>query len=156
MKSLLIALFLPLITQAATFTLTVAVDLQSTNDIRAVHILWGTTSRIYTSGVIFSNVTALAVTNTITNFQAQTTYYFAATAIDRFGQESVMSPETIYTTGTPLPPPPPIFRVITNSLQGAISPQGPWNEVTNFVYQVNDKLPLVFFRSRLNGVFIKP
>lgn len=149
MKTLILLLFSSLVAHAATFTLQVAVDLQSTNDIRAVHILWGTASRVYSSGVIFSNVTALAVTNIIPNFQPQTTYYFACTAIDRFGQESLLSAETIYTTGLPLPPPPPVFRVITNSLQGAISPQGPFEEVTNWVYVVPSN-SYSFFRGRVD------
>lgn len=139
---LVIAVLMAVTSQAQTFDLKVAVDLQSTNNIRAVRVLWGTTSRVYPSGMLFSNVTTLAVTNIITGFQPQTTYYFAATAIDRFGQESALSVETSFGTGTPPPPAAPGFRVLTQTLQASSSILGTFTNVvsTATVIPISDTL----------------
>ena len=72
-----------------------------TNVIRNYAVYWGPAAGTYTN----HTDAALALTLTVTNLVRGPAYYFAATATDTNGLESIFSNETF--TNIPTPPPPP-------------------------------------------------
>lgn len=101
-----------------------------TNPVTGYRVYKGTATRMYSEVVNAGNSNRLAFTNLV----AGTTYYFAATAYNATGNESDFSSEVSYLTPTN-PPAPGGMRTIwiTNSLQSAISPEGPFDTLAQFV-----------------------
>lgn len=91
-------------------------------------VYYGGASGIYTNVVNVGNV----LTATITNLPNSQRVYFAVTAQNAFG-ESDFSNEI----NVPIPPRPPgSLRWVTNSLQSATSPTGPWQTIATYATQV--------------------
>lgn len=99
----------------------------------------GTASGAYTSVINVSNVTAY----TVTNLPASGRFYFAVTAYNTLGQEGPFSNEVA--AFTPISPPSG-FRFITNSLQGATSPDGPWKVIASSTFMIHHDNQMAFMR----------
>jgi hypothetical protein len=82
------------------------------------NIYYGTSSQDYTNVVSVGNVTSA----TISGLQEGVTYYFAATSYDSMDQESVTSPEIVYTVPLTVTQPPPSITTISIS-NGIVSGQ---------------------------------
>lgn len=117
---------------ASAASIQLAWDRNSETNVTSYRVYYGTASRAYTIAVNVGNAT----TFTVTNLAFNTTYFFAATAVDTFGRESAFSVEASGTTPLPPLPPPPVNLRITNILQSASSSTGPWKNVAKTVYEV--------------------
>lgn len=104
-------------------------------------IYYGTASRAYSNVISVGLVTQFTVTNLATS----TRYYFAVTAMNSFNGQSDFSAEV--NTVTPVSVPTGL-RVITNSLQGAASPQGPWTNLASYTFEVPSN-SITFYRGKL-------
>ena len=93
-------------------------------DVAGYNIYFGNRSHTYTAHVNAGNV----LTVTITNLEANTVYYFGATAFDSSGHESGYSNEAVYTTLSYLQPP---------DIQMTCTPQG---ENSPTVLQIQTRL----------------
>ena len=76
-----------------------------TNVITNYNIYYGVASLIYTNSISVNT----NLTGTVSNLILNTTYYFAATAFDESGLESIYSNEV--STNTPSPPLPPSIPI---------------------------------------------
>lgn len=116
------------------------------------NLYWGVASRVYTNRVTVTSTNAA-----VTNLVAGTLYYFAVTAVNAVGLESVYSEETAnwprtnlvltlqpgtaptaagpwVAIGSPIvmtnpPAAGDFFRIIQPQLQRAASPAGPWTNI---------------------------
>lgn len=140
--ALLIA-FVSLLTSAATgASVSLAWNRNAEPEVAGYKLYYGRASRSY------ANIVSVGNTNfvTVTNLAPAATYYFAVVAVTTNGLESDFSAEVSST----MPVTPPVnFRVITNSLQGATSPDGPWRDVATFTVEVPTNSETAFYRGRL-------
>ena len=83
------------------------------------NLFWGAASRSYTNVLDAGN----KLSATVTNLAFNTTYYYACTAYDTNGLQSVYSNEVTNTTPV-LPVPPGNFALL--SVLASASPNGPW------------------------------
>jgi hypothetical protein len=93
-------------------SVSLAWDADSGTDIAGYRLYYGCASGIYTNNVDVGNVT----TATVSGLANGLTYYFAATAYDTLGLESIYSPEVSYTAASTSNPP---AIVLTSPLNGA-------------------------------------
>jgi hypothetical protein len=103
--------------------LTLAWDKCTNADVVAYSLYWGVASRSYTNTLKLGDVS----TGTISNLALGTTYFFAATATDRWGFESEFSNEVTYTIKPP-PAPPLLHSVLTLTVQTTPDLALPWWE----------------------------
>lgn len=110
-------------------------------------IYYGGASGDYTNSIDSGNATTVIVTGLVPG----ATYYFAATAYDAEGNESIFSNEAIYTTPLSLKVfGPPLMSI---SALHATNILGPWTP-TNFNIGLTNG-PQEFFRFATNGPTIK-
>lgn len=114
MKKLCLLAFLALATIAAaaqTATVTLAWNPSAgTNVIVNYKLYQGTASGVYT----VTNSVGTNLTATVSSLARGTTYFFAATATDNNGLESLYSNEVSYRPPTP-PSPPTVLRVVSGN-----------------------------------------
>lgn len=82
-------------------SVTLAWNPSASTDVVGYNIYYGVASQTYTNSVAVGDVT----NGTISGLVSNTTYFFAATAVDGQGLESQDSTEISYTLGTNTPPP---------------------------------------------------
>jgi fibronectin type 3 domain-containing protein len=104
----------------------------------------GTNSRAYT--IVTTNYPS-AGTNRVSGLQSGTVYYFAVVSVAGGGQESDFSNEV---SGMPNPAAPVLRIVTTNTLQSALSPEGPWQDETNFIFSMAADGPRRFVRTKID------
>lgn len=108
-----------------TATATLAFDASPSSNVAGYKIYWGTAPRVYTNSVsVGRSNTTVSVSNLV---QGQK-YYFAATAFDALGIESVESNEAIF--------PQPVTNYVTPFVESSGAVNGPWtnywsNTLTN-------------------------
>lgn len=111
----------------------------------AYRVYYGPEPGFYHAHQVFTN----SGTNTVTGLAHGATYYFAATAVHSNGLESEFTAEVW--TNTPPAPPVNMRIVVTNSLQGAASPAGPWTNIASSVVSVEWPTNLALFvRGRID------
>ena len=100
---------------AHSVNINVAWDPNTESDLAGYRLYYGTISGDYPHSIDVGNTTQ----HTITNLEAEATYYIAATAYDAASNESVFSEELVISTGVD-------FHVITslNNVHGSIIPAG--------------------------------
>jgi hypothetical protein len=117
-------------------------------NIVAYIVHYGTAPGAYSTFQTVSPNLSLGGTNvlyTVTNLPSGGRFYFAVTALNALGVESTLSAEVSATTPVSIPAG---FRVITNSLQGAASPQGPWTNLASYTFEVPSN-SITFYRGKL-------
>lgn len=104
-------------------------DASPSADVTSYQLYWGTNSGSYTLRTNVGNV----LTGTITlPIGTQATWYFACTALDNLGQESIFSNEVAYTpSATNAPAPPEALSVLTVTVQRSTNLTS-WTSLTNF------------------------
>lgn len=119
MKYLLILLFIVSSVQAFSASWSIRWDRNTEANISGYRVYIGTSPRTYTR---WENA-GTNVTHTVTNLSAGTTYYFAVTAINSFGQESGFSNEAV----TPSGPSSPVGLQVIGFTNAVID----WRGITN-------------------------
>lgn len=113
-------------------------------DVNAYRLYWGGASCTWTNHHELGNVTNVV----FTNLSAGGHYYFAVTALNTAGAESEPSNEVEY--AVPTKPRPPDELRITQTLQTAATPAGPWREIGTLASLVPAKTNGEFFRVMLS------
>jgi len=113
-----------------TANVSLAWDASPDNSVTGYKLYAGELSRNYNIVINVGNT----LTGTFTNLQREVTYYFAATAYNILGTESVYSDELVYT----IPQAPIVPQVLTLITVASTNLSGPWMPIsTNTVSSTN-------------------
>jgi hypothetical protein len=125
------------VVMAGAAALTLVWDPNSETNLAGYKVYWGAAPREYPNVANVGNVTNY----TATNLAHSRIYYFAATAYNTNGVESDFSEEVMAAT--------PGIRLLTNTVQRASSPGGPWTNVAMQVVEIPDG-ESIFLRGKLD------
>lgn len=106
---------------SAAASISLAWDASPDSDVNAYRLYWGPNTGQFTNHYSLGNVTNAV----FTNLTAGAKYYFVVTALNVAGAESDPSNEINFQ----VPVTPPKQLRVTQTLQAAASPAGPWREV---------------------------
>ena len=102
-------------------------DASPSTNVAGYNLYYGGASTTYTNMTSLGNVLTAKVTGLVPG----ATYYFAVTAVDSAGLESVFSNEVSWIAPTP-PAPPGMQKVVTLTAQSADWIWGPWTDVQSW------------------------
>jgi hypothetical protein len=100
-------------------------DGSSLTDLAGYKLYYGLASGNYTASIVVGNVTTYQINNLVDDL----TYYFAVTALDKSGNESIYSEEQSFTLPPPPPPPAPDIAV-SDSISPAGDLQIPFGDIS--------------------------